>query len=148
YAREYRQWIRENLIEPLKGCRTTEGKPVRVFWDVESINIAANWAERTTEAINRSRAFVALYTKEYFENTRQVCRLELVKGFNRDPVGVRGIFFPLAIASDIQVPEAYAHLQWLDTTKHGWFEKFVHALGYQHHGRVHALTFKSNPTSV
>src|ERR1700752_351500 len=148
YARENGLWVQESLIEPLKGCRTEHGNPIRVFLDVESIRIAANWMEKTTEAINRSRAMVALYSTEYFDPARDYCHLELVKGSHRDPLGIRNRFFPLKITPDVSVPEAYTHLQYLDATQPGWFGKLLEGLVSRFHGSIYTLHFKVVPNSV
>jgi TIR domain len=141
YAREDKDWLRKELVEPLRAYRTADGRAVSVFVDTDALHAGFNWMEEVMSAIMKCRVLLAIYSKAYFES--EPCKFEMVKGVQRDPVGLRGMFRPVAI-TDVGklVPEAYTHLTWLDASDERWFNRLIDALGYRHHGRIHNLQFR------
>lgn len=141
YARENQDFVRKELVEPLRGYRTADGRPVKAFVDTLSLRAGVEWMVNVTDAIMESRVLIAVYSEDYFKSVN--CKLELTKGVNRDPLGERGMFCPVALnaAAGSMVPEAYSHFNWANATEDGWFKRLVDALGYRHHGRITVLEF-------
>lgn len=142
YARENQDFVRKELIEPLRGYRTADGRAVKAFVDTLSLRAGVDWMVKVTEAILESRVLIAVYSAPFFDSEN--CMYELAGGAQRDPLGARGMFCPVAIdpiAVSGQVPAAYARFNWVDATEDGWFHRLVDTLGYRHHGRIHILEF-------
>lgn len=61
-------------------CRTREGRPARVFFDVgeHGIQVGQDFQTAIDQAIERTHKFLPVYSRYYFN--KAMCRLELTHG--------------------------------------------------------------------
>ena len=112
YARtaENTKWVEDNVLEPLSRVRTPAGKPLRIFFDRQSIKIGYTWYTTLVEGVYGSRFFVPIYSEDYFE--RPFCRDELDIAMLRQ-VGAEAFILPIARRTD-GIPARYARVQFAD----------------------------------
>jgi hypothetical protein len=115
YARtvENTKWVEENVLAPLSRVRTAEGKPLRIFFDRQSIKIGYTWYTTLVEGVYGSRFFVPIYSEDYFD--RPFCRDELDIAMLRQ-VGAEAFILPIARRVD-GIPTRYARVQFVDANK-------------------------------
>jgi len=69
YARKETGWVKDHIYRPLLGCRRRDGRPPRVFFDIEG-GIAPgdpNWQRAIERALQSSRLIVTACSRVYFE---------------------------------------------------------------------------------
>jgi hypothetical protein len=105
--------VEENVLAPLSRVRTAEGKPLRIFFDRQSIKIGYTWYTTLVEGVYGSRFFVPIYSEDYFD--RPFCRDELDIAMLRQ-VGAEAFILPIARRVD-GIPTRYARVQFVDANK-------------------------------
>jgi TIR domain len=77
YARtpENAAWVEEHVLGPLARARMPDGKPLRIFFDRQSIKVGFSWYKTIVESIYGSRFFLPVYSEGYFD--RPFCREEM-----------------------------------------------------------------------
>jgi hypothetical protein len=147
YAREDSLWVQTQLFEPLQRWRTETGGPVRAFVDVESLKAGANWMRATATTIAASRTVVGVYSAAFFNSEN--CQFEWSHAVGRDPMGARGLVFPIMIEDVADaIPPEYTQLHSVDTRRSGWFDRIVERLKLKQAGHVQELRFVSPLTDV
>jgi hypothetical protein len=130
YARDEIEWVMEKVYSPLCRCTTRRGDRPRIFFDKSrkgGIGAGQNWGEAIMRALAGSRRIVAVYSKRYFE--RRMCRWELGKAWERDPVGDRGILNPILRQDDVTVPDQFTQIQHVSCeSEKDWFERLCDSL--------------------
>jgi hypothetical protein len=95
---------------PFKKARLSNGRPLQIFFDTDSIPGGSAWQDNICIALDASKVVLLVYTEAYF--TRPYCRFEarraLRKWINEGPESgsvltvARGVRNPPAWISDIQ----------------------------------------------
>ena len=126
YARtaENTKWVEDNVLAPLSKVTRPDGKPLRIFFDRQSIKIGYAWYTTLVEAVYGSRYFVPIYSDGYFE--RPFCRDELDIAMLRQ-VGADAFILPLSRSADT-VPPRYARVQFVDVVREPAFMESVIAV--------------------
>jgi len=104
------RWVAKNVYEPLRSARDASGRPLRVFFDTEDIKAGASWYATLVTAINSSRHFVAVYSKDYF--SKGFCRFEMERAAIRR-VNQNDFIIPV-LRETVQVPAEFDHIQFVD----------------------------------
>jgi TIR domain len=109
--RENMDWVESELYVPLTKAVWGD-RPLRVFFDKNSIRIGTNWYFTLAEDIERSRCVVAVYSSDYF--SKNFCNFELGKAAVRDIAAKgkgTGFFILPVMRGQVPVPPAFSHLQ-------------------------------------
>lgn len=139
YPHAQTAWVDAHLVEPMRVCRTQDGRIPRLFVDRDSIELATNWMERISSGIIGSRKVLLVISREFLAS--EYCRFEMMKACQQDAVGARTTTIPLLVERDVPLPPAYDHLQGLPTWREDWFDVLVQQLGWRVPGRLHGLRF-------
>lgn len=121
YAHARAAWVRTNLYEPLVARCGRE----RVFFDADSLSGGAGWLATLAAAVGACRAFVAVYSAEYFRS--DFCQWELQLALARDPIGRKGIVLPLML-EPVTIPAYCALIQAADATQPGAAERLLRSV--------------------
>lgn len=121
YPQVRRQWVIENVYEPLKEWRTAE----RVFLDMEAIQVGAGWLATLAEAVDECRVFLPVYCPEFFRS--EFCQWELQLAVKRDPIGAKRIVVPMMI-EHVPLPQYCSLIQHTDATEMNVKERIVDIL--------------------
>lgn len=151
YAREDSDWVRQNLYVPLQKCRTAEGRPPRIFFDIgeDGIKIGQDFQTAIDQAIEKARRFIPVYSSSYFQ--KKMCLQELQLARTRDPNFQLQFLLPILIdqAAVEKVPFGFKLLNFLPAdTDNQWFSKLCTALDLQPSGEVLTLRFLEHPGDV
>ena len=145
YASEERQWVVDNLFEPLSRCRTVEGERPRIFFDEKGIDVSQNWQQALAEAITESHKVIPVYSRRYFQ--KPMCQWELGLFWTLDPIGDLKKINPVLIESEAEnnVPIQYSLIHYLYIGKTDWFERLCHGLQLSIEKEPTVLTFIDQP---
>ncbi len=150
YAREDSQWVRLNVYEPLRKCRTAQGRPPRIFFDVgeDGIQIGQDFQSVIDGAIEKMRKFVPIYSPVYF--SKEMCRQELQLARSRDPNFQLQMLLPIMTdpKTEESVPFAFRRLNWLLISDPLWFKKLCQALDLRPTAEESSVTFVDRPRDV
>jgi hypothetical protein len=116
YARppENAAWVEEHVLGPLSRAKMPDGRPLRVFFDRQSIKVGFGWYTTIVESIYGSRFFLPVYSEGYFD--RPFCREEMDIAFLRQ---VEMGTFVLPVARVVTgIPERYARTQFVDVARY------------------------------
>ena len=77
FVSEDREWVMQNLYEPLRGCRAEGGRPLRICldWKDSEIELGQKSLKGLGEAIAASRQIVVTSSHSYLENSMGRWRL-------------------------------------------------------------------------
>ncbi len=103
------QWVREQVVVPLRAMTHPEGRTLRVFFDTHEIKVGDNWFERLLNAVGSSRCFMPLYSADY--HAKHFCNYELTAAVRRHIQGTMEIV-PLR-CGDAPVPRVADGLQFV-----------------------------------
>jgi len=81
YAHEEGAWVRDTVYRPLSEARLPDGRPLRIFFDTDSIKIGVSWQQRISLAIDGSTFIVPVYSDIYF--SRAYCRFEIRRALRK-----------------------------------------------------------------
>lgn len=151
YAREDSEWVRQNLYQPLRACRTVQGRPPRIFFDVgeDGIQIGQNFQKAIDKAIEKARRFIPVYSATYFQ--KEMCLYELELARMRDLAFQRELLLPILIdeAGVEKIPFVFKPVNFLSVnTDRQWFLKLCLAMGLQQSAEELTLTFLEQPGDV
>ena len=121
---ENAEWVKEHIYEALSRTVGPEGRPLRIFFDRDSIKTGMDWYERIVRSIHGTRVFLPVYSRGYFR--RWFCRDELELALLRrrnDPT-----FILPVTRVGYKLPRRYASIQALDTTSPMFAEDLVRSL--------------------
>jgi hypothetical protein len=123
YARqpENAAWVVANVLEPLSRAKMPDGRPLRIFFDRQSIKVGFSWYKTIVESIYGSRFFLPVYSEGYFE--RPFCREEMDIAMLRQ---VEMGTFVLPVARIVTgIPERYARTQFIDAREGAFMDDIV-----------------------
>lgn len=147
YAREDSEWVRTHLYEPLRRCRTADGRPPRVFFDVgeHGVQVGQDFLTAIESAIERVLKFVPVYSDRYFE--KEMCFHELRLARTRDPLFDKQFLLPVLIDDHgaEKVPFSFRPLHYLRHGDSEWFGKLCQSLGLRPSQEELALAFLDQP---
>ncbi|HEY0383379.1 MAG TPA: toll/interleukin-1 receptor domain-containing protein [Candidatus Elarobacter sp.] len=104
-------WVEEHVVKPLAAARNSEGKPLSIFFDKQTIRQGIRWYESIVDALWGSDIMIPVYTKRYFE--RPMCTEELLTAMRRAVDDRRFAIRPLSrVAADI--PRRFGGTQYVD----------------------------------
>jgi uncharacterized caspase-like protein len=133
YAHEDEEWVREHLLTPLERCTSTDGEPIKIFFDRSRKGIGAgdHWQDRLSEAIATSRIHMPVFSRVYFE--KEACEWEMKQFGVNDIAGRR--LFPVLLekAAEPQIPRGVRHIQYQSVDSPDWFERLADGLGVFSH---------------
>jgi hypothetical protein len=142
YAREDGQWVIENLYEPLLRCRTPTGERPRVFLDL-GMEPGLDWTEALSEAIEKARVFVPVYSSTYF--SKRMCRWELTQAWIQDrkmsPVLID-------LGAEESVPAKVANINYVYVGRDDWFPMICRSAGLEPEQTPVELEFLDQPTDT
>ena len=75
------QWVREQVVMPLRKMTHPEGRTLRVFFDTHDIKVGDNWFDRLLNAVGSSRCFLPVYSDDY--HAKHFCNFELTAAVKR-----------------------------------------------------------------
>ena len=107
------KWVSENIYPALASATHADGTPLRVFFDKDSIHLGTSWYEKLALAIQGSRYFVPVYSKDYFD--KGFCRFEMELAAIRR-VHEPNFMLPLAKVTD-NVPVGYQQINFIDVNE-------------------------------
>lgn len=117
YAHDDVAWVVEHVYLPFKNARLSNGQPLQIFFDTDSIPGGAAWQDNICIALDASKVVLLVYTETYF--TRPYCKFEarraLRKWITEGPESgsvltvVRGNIDPPTWISDIQLASIEKH---------------------------------------
>ena len=103
------QWVREQVVAPLRAMTHPEGRTLRVFFDTHEIKVGDNWFERLLNAVGGSRCFMPLYSADY--HAKHFCNYELTAAVRRH---IQGTMEIVAVrCGDAPVPRAADGVQFV-----------------------------------
>lgn len=147
YAREDKEWVKENLYERLLKYQTKDGRRVKIFMDTgkEGIRVSQNWLAALDDAILNSRKFLAVYSKNYFAS--EMCQREIDLCITLDPQGNKHIINPILIDHDAEslIPFGKTLINYLTIDNTDWFEKLCVALELEPIPEKTVLEFINQP---
>lgn len=112
YSRSHGDWVASQLHAPLAAARGPDGRPLKIFFDRQSIGIGEAFTSKYMWAIVDSRVFVPVFTADYYRKNH--CRNEMDLAYKRHVDG-RLRVAPLAIELGA-VPEIYSVLNTIDVS--------------------------------
>lgn len=120
----------DDVYRRLSGTTNYGGDPARLFMD-RDMPPGGFFPNSLAQAIDQSRRFLALITKDYF--TRGFCAWELQHAFRRDPDGSARLVVPLIIepGAELSIPPEYRGINYLKSTSADWFERTCLGLGLE-----------------
>ncbi|HVS45215.1 MAG TPA: toll/interleukin-1 receptor domain-containing protein [Verrucomicrobiae bacterium] len=74
YAHEDLAWVVEHVYMPFKNARLSNGKPLQIFFDTDSIPGGAAWQDNICIAMDASKVILLVYSETYF--ARPYCKFE------------------------------------------------------------------------
>lgn len=83
------QWVREQVVAPLRAMTHPEGRTLRVFFDTHEIRVGDNWFDRLLHAVGSSRCFLPVYSADY--HAKHFCIFELTAAVRRHIQGTMDI---------------------------------------------------------
>lgn len=107
------KWVSEHVYPALAAAKRADGSPLRVFFDKDSIHLGTSWYEKLALAIQGSRYFVPVYSKDYFE--KGFCRFEMELAAIRR-VHEPNFILPLARVTT-GVPAGYQQINFIDVSE-------------------------------
>ena len=107
---ENAQWVMKHVFEPLRKFRDERGRPLRIFFDTQSIKTGSSWYATLVESINSSRHFVAIYSADYFD--KKFCRFEMERAAIKR-VHQSDFIVPI-LREPVTVPGEFDHIQHID----------------------------------
>jgi hypothetical protein len=111
-------WVEENVVKPLAAARNSEGKPLSIFFDKQTIQQGIAWYESIVDALWGSDTMIPIYTKRYFE--RPMCTEELLTAMRRAVDDRAFAIRPLSrVAGDI--PHRFSGTQYVDVAQNPEF---------------------------
>jgi hypothetical protein len=130
YPSEEQDWVRAHLYGPLCQSHTVEGRRPRIFFDASAeggITAGEHWMVVLANALERSRHVVPVFSQLYFE--KKMCRWELTKALELDPMGDNGKLIPLLRDATLRLPAVCSHIQAIRLDQADWFARLTKALG-------------------
>lgn len=73
---ENARWVDTQVMPALAQARRADGQALRVFRDTDRIRVGDPWFRRIVHALNASRAFLPVYSADYFDKVPCVKELE------------------------------------------------------------------------
>lgn len=103
------QWVREQVVAPLREMTHPDGRKLRIFFDTHEIKVGDNWFERLLNAVGGSRCFLPVYSADY--HAKHFCIYEITAAVRRHIQGNMAIV-PVRIAG-APVPKAADGVQFV-----------------------------------
>jgi hypothetical protein len=106
YSRQQGDWVVANVLEPLKAMRKSDGSPLAIYFDKESISIGEAFTTKYMWAIVDSTFFLPVFSPEYYGKMH--CSNEMDLAYKR-AMDKRVALLPVATTL-AAVPAIYSHL--------------------------------------
>ena len=103
------QWVREQVVAPLREMTHPEGRKLRVFFDTHDIKVGDDWFDRLINAVGASRCFLPVYSADY--HRKRFCGYELTAAVRRHIQGTMEIV-PVR-CGESQVPKSVDGVQFV-----------------------------------
>ncbi|QAA82539.1 toll/interleukin-1 receptor domain-containing protein [Aequorivita sp. H23M31] len=112
YSHGNSDWVKKNVLEPLRGYRKPNGDKLNIFFDEKSIGVGEAFTSKYMWAIVDSKYFLPVISEEYYKKNH--CRNEMDLAYKRY---VEKLLLLLPIAFSYQaVPEIYNQINFADIT--------------------------------
>jgi hypothetical protein len=108
------EWVRSQVVEPLRRAQRPDGKRFAVFFDTQALQPGDAWIERLYHAIDASRFFVPVYSADYFK--KDFCRREIAHALRRQ--GTDKVFIVPLDHAGVAIPSPYDDIQTLRLADH------------------------------
>lgn len=110
------QWVRDQVVLPLRAMTHPQGHRLRVFFDTHEIKVGDNWFAELLNAVGGSRCFLPVYSDDY--HAKHFCRFELEAAVKRHIQGTMAMV-PVR-CGDARVPDAAAGVQYVSAGDPGF----------------------------
>lgn len=90
YRHKHSEWVHRSFAPILNELHGPDGRPVRVFLDVERLRAGRDWANDLAQHIHESRILLAVLTPDYFtpnDSGETICRWEMAQALQREASG-------------------------------------------------------------
>ncbi len=112
YSHGNSEWVKKNVLEPLREYRKPNGDKLEIFFDEKSIGIGEAFTSKYMWGIVDSKFFIPVISEEYYKKNH--CRNEMDLAYKRY---VEKMLKMLPIAfSYAAVPVIYNHINFADIT--------------------------------
>lgn len=112
YSHGNSEWVKKNVLEPLREYRKPNGDKLEIFFDEKSIGIGEAFTSKYMWGIVDSKYFIPIISEEYYKKNH--CRNEMDLAYKRY---VEKLLHILPIAfSYAAVPVIYNHINFADIT--------------------------------
>ncbi len=112
YSHGNSEWVKKNVMEPLRAYRKPNGDKLEIFFDEKSIGIGEAFTSKYMWGIVDSQFFIPIISEEYYKKNH--CRNEMDLAYKRY---VEKLLHILPIAfSYAAVPVIYNHINFSDIT--------------------------------
>ncbi len=112
YSHGNSEWVKKNVMEPLREYRKPNGDKLEIFFDEKSIGIGEAFTSKYMWGIVDSKYFIPIISEEYYKKNH--CRNEMDLAYKRY---VEKLLHILPIAfSYAAVPVIYNHINFADIT--------------------------------
>lgn len=112
YSHGNSDWVKKNVLSPLREFRKPNGDKLSIFFDEKSIGIGEAFTAKYMWGIVDSKYFIPIISEEYYKKDH--CRNEMDLAYKRYVEKLLKIF-PIAFSS-AAVPEIYTHINFADIT--------------------------------
>ncbi len=112
YSHGNSEWVKKNVLEPLREYRKPNGDKLEIFFDEKSIGIGEAFTSKYMWGIVDSQFFIPVISEEYYKKNH--CRNEMDLAYKRF-VEKRLKMCPIAFSFGA-VPEIYNHINFADIT--------------------------------
>lgn len=120
YSRRDLDWVSSALLRPLLCAQRRDGGNLRVFFDLNAIEPSDAWRRVVTNAIQRCKHFIPIYSKQYFKSKFCTWELDLAQG--RDLDATKRLILPVNLDA-CSVPFAYSLIQFVPASAPDWFDR-------------------------
>jgi len=124
YSRNDGDWVLEQLYEPLKALRKTDGSELSIFFDRKEIEPGDPFTPRYMWAIVNSRFFIPVFSENYY-GAKSHGKNEMDMAYKR-AIEKRITMVPITHSFDA-IPEIYTHLNFIDVKEQADFFQIIEA---------------------
>lgn len=123
YSHGNSEWVKKNVLEPLRAYRKPNGDKLEIFFDEKSIGIGEAFTSKYMWGIVDSQFFIPVISEEYYKKNH--CRNEMDLAYKRF-VEKSLKMLPIAF-SYAAVPVIYNHINFADITVNPKFMESIMA---------------------
>jgi WD40 repeat protein len=142
YQRADHEWVIKNLLELLKHCTNKRGRPLKIFFDTESIKIGEDWLNKIKEVILSCNRFVPVWSPKFWAS--EICRHELKLAHDQD-INHRYRFVAPILREECNIPDPYNRINYLNAQDNQFESKLFRDLEILHsrNGGQNSIIYES-----